>query len=73
MKKSWKTTIGGSLTAAGVVLLGAIAMDWMPQKVKTGFMITGFVMTAAGALTNGLFGRDNNVTSEEAGSKKIDV
>lgn len=67
-KKSWKTTLGGTLTSTGVVLIGAVAMNWMPEKLRMFFGITGFVMTALGTLAIGFFGRDNDVSSEEVKS-----
>ena len=67
--KSWKTTIGGSLTATGTMLLGAGALDWMPPEHKTKSMFAGFIMMAVGTFLTGLFARDSNVTSEQSGLK----
>ena len=58
--KSWKTSLGGALTALG---LAVVAID--PEWTKMGLLIA-----AGGAFVNGLFGRDNNVTSKEAGADK---
>ena len=66
---SWKTTLGGSCTAAGTLLLGAGALDWMPAEQQYKAMMAGFIMMAAGTFFAGLFARDNNKSSENVGVK----
>lgn len=68
-KKSWKTTAGG----AGAILVGLL----MAFSALTGVEIAGMgteasVGTAIGLVLagiTGLFSRDDNVTSEDAGAK----
>ena len=69
LKGSYKTTIGGALTATGTMLMGAGALDWMPAEHKTKAMFVGFVMMALGTFFTGFFARDNDITSEQAGLK----
>lgn len=66
MKKSWKTTTFGILTAIVAVLgaVGAVIDDDPKTNPDWG--------TVVAAVTSGLglaFARDNNVTSEQAGAK----
>lgn len=68
-KRSWKTTLAGTLTSTGVVLIGAGAIELLPPKVKTASIVIGFILTVAGTFIGGLVARDNDVTSEEAGAK----
>lgn len=68
-KGSYKTTIGGALTATGTMLMGAGALDWMPAEHKTKAMTIGFIMMAIGTFFTGFFARDDKVTSEQAGAK----
>lgn len=65
--KNWKTTLGGSLTATGTMLMGAGALDWMPPEHKSKSMMIGFIMMAVGTFFTGLFSRDRNVTSSSMG------
>ena len=60
--KSRKTTLGGLLSAAGLLLSLA------GGQVETGLDLgeIGQVATAVGVLVMGLFGRDANVTSRES-------
>jgi len=69
LKGSWKTTLGGALTATGTVLLGAGALDWMPEGYKSKTMLVGFILMAAGTFFTGLFARDNDKTSKSIGMK----
>jgi hypothetical protein len=69
IKGSWKTTVGGSLTATGTMLLGAGALDWMPVEHKAKTMMIGFILMAVGTFFTGLFARDNNRSSESVGLK----
>jgi hypothetical protein len=74
MKRSWKTTLGGSLASVGTLLWGApVALavfdkalidPWMLKSCVVG----GLLMSALGALFTGLFGRDNSVSSDEVKS-----
>lgn len=61
--KSWKTTLGGALGALGLAIVA----------ISPEFKTIGLVIAAFGQFFNGLFGRDNNVTSEEAGAKPTRV
>jgi hypothetical protein len=60
MKKSWKTTLGGILAAAGQVA----AMSLPPHLVWIGHALTGI-----GTLLIGAAARDNTVTSRQAGAE----
>lgn len=60
-KKSWKTTVAGLLAAIGAVL--AKSDDHTLSTI-------GGILVPAGALLTGMFARDNNVTSEQAGAGK---
>ena len=66
-KGSWKTTLGGSLTATGTILLGAGALDWMPASHKHHSMMIGFALMTIGTFFTGFFARDNNKTSKDVG------
>jgi hypothetical protein len=57
---SWKTTLGGLLTAAG----GALAHAGNPYL--TAF---GEILLIVGPIVLGASARDNSVTSEQAGAK----
>lgn len=57
MKKSWKTTLGGSLNAFGLAL----------PLIDPAWTKAGLVIAAIGAFINGVVGRDNSITSEDAG------
>ena len=61
MTKSWTTSIGGILLAAG----GFMATQMEGQVVK----LIGGVVSAIGALLMGLAARDNDKSSEDAGTK----
>ena len=74
--KSWKTTLGGSLGATGTFLWGVtVALsvfkaEIIPDGVAKWCIVGGVMMQAGGVLFTGLFGRDNGVTSEQAGAVK---
>lgn len=58
--KSWKTTLAGVLAAVGTYLAAN----------EAGVVHTiGQLLVGAGPLLIGLFARDNNVSSEQAGIK----
>lgn len=58
---SWKTTLFGALAALGTYLATVQDPEWLQYVGK------GLVMV--GPLLLGLFARDNNVSSEQAGAK----
>ena len=60
MKKSWKTTVSGIIAACGVGMTAS--SDPTIQTV-------GKIVTVIGTVLAGLFARDNNVSSEQAGVK----
>jgi hypothetical protein len=66
--KSWKTTVGGLIALVGGALLvvpdDAPGAKWLKPWAT--------FLSAIGAGLIGLFGRDNNVSSEQAGAKKPD-
>lgn len=61
MKSSWKTTVAGAVAALGA---------YFSSMPDTWAHVAGQIMTAAGTFLIGLFARDNNVTSEQAGAAK---
>jgi len=63
MTKSWKTTLFGILTAVGTYL--STVHD--PAYVST----VGTIMVGLSSALLGIFARDNDVTSEEAGASTI--
>lgn len=67
MKKSWKTTLAGvlAIVGAGISMIATPLLDGNPD---TAALITEFLSIAAAGLV-GLFARDNDVSSEEAGAK----
>lgn len=56
--KSWKTTLAGAVGALGVYL-----------STQPGLEVVGQILAGLGSFLTGLFARDNNVTSEQAGAK----
>lgn len=60
MKKSWKTTLAGAISALGVYFTG---LDGSWHTI-------GQVLAVMGPVLLGLFARDNNKTSEEVGATK---
>lgn len=60
MKITSKTTLGGALTSTGVVLLGAVAFDWMPDWLQVASMTLGFILTAVGTFIAGYYSKDKD-------------
>lgn len=60
--KSWKTTLCGAIAALGVYFQTIPDPAWM--------MTLGQVLAGVGTFLTGMFARDNNVTSEQAGLKR---
>jgi hypothetical protein len=60
MKKSWKTSVAGIVTAIGLAL-----SDNNDQTIG----LIGKILACAGAFLTGHAARDNNVTSEDVGAK----
>lgn len=80
--RSWKTTLGGSLAAAGTFLWGVpLALTQfdgvlLPPELSKWSIITGLVFSTAGVLFSGLFGRDSNVRDEDVDAlalKKVEA
>jgi len=72
-RRSWKTSLGGGITAAGSILIGiplasGIAGASIPSHVLAKVVLAGFLLQAVGAIVNGFYGRDNNRTSEDVGA-----
>lgn len=68
MKGSWRTTLGGTLTAAGAALMGVGLFDWVKPDHKYCLQLSGFLLSVIGPLLHGLFARDNIVSSEQVGA-----
>ena len=65
MKKSWKTTTVGILAGLSIILAQvSYLLDADPETVFSLEVVFG----ALGIMGIGLFARDNNVTSEQAGA-----
>lgn len=67
--RSWRTTLGGSLSATGTLLFGLpVAVSatkiTVPDAVFVWCVLVGIGMLAAGTFFSGLFARDNSVPSE---------
>lgn len=60
MKSSWKTTLAGVLSAVGAYLKTQTDPAWLATL--------GNLLTYGGLAGMGIFARDNNVTSEQAGA-----
>lgn len=69
--KSWKTTTAGSLTGAGMALMGINAVpgmqDAIPAQWRGVVMFAGFLLTVLGPVLFGLVARDNDKSSESVG------
>lgn len=68
-RRSWKTTWSAVIGACGAALLvayndGYLSVDELPKWAKLVFELMAVLGTAA----TGVFARDNNVTSDEAGA-----
>lgn len=59
--KSWKTTLGGAISALGTYLATVDDPAWLS--------LVGQIFVGLGVLIIGMNARDNTVTSEEAGAK----
>lgn len=59
--KSWKTTVCGLLAAAGTYLISVKEPAWLS--------LVGQFLAAVGTAGIGMFARDNDKTSEDAGAK----
>lgn len=59
--KSWKTTVGGLLIAAGSFLQTIDTPSWMP--------VLGISLVGIGGLIAGTSARDNDKTSEDVKAK----
>lgn len=68
--KSWKTTLGGSITALGGALLGAGELGWIKEEHRYPIKLLGLLATILGPFMIGIFARDNDKSSEEVGAKK---
>lgn len=71
-RSSWKTTLGGCITSAGMALatLAFSEPKWMyPWELHACYALAA-TFAIVGPFYHGLFGRDVNVTSEEAGAVK---
>lgn len=64
--KSWKTTAAGAL--AGVAVIAHQLAALLDNDPATVFSVEG-LLTGFGLIGVGLFARDSNVTSEQAGLK----
>lgn len=58
--KSWKTTVAGALGAIGTFLAG---------QESGALKLAGQILSGVSVALLGLFARDNNVSSEQAGVK----
>lgn len=74
--------MGGSLAAVGTFLWGVpLALNQfdgvlLPAPVSKWSIIIGLVASTAGVLATGLFGRDNNVSTEDVKAvalKKVEI
>ena len=59
--KSWKTSVGGLISAVGVWLKSLESPAWAHS--------IGDLLMAFGVVVIGITARDNNVTSEDVGAK----
>ena len=71
-RKSWKTTLGGSLAGFGVFLVGVptalgVIGHPLPGKFVDALVTIGLLIQGLGVFFTGLFGRDNDKTSEDVG------
>lgn len=69
--RSWKTTLGGSLAGLGTFLWGVpVALMQFKElalspEITKWCIVIGLAASAGGVFFTGLFGRDNNVSSED--------
>ncbi len=65
MKTSWKTTIGGLLSAVGTAIVGAsVALDLVTPPA---LLWVGYLMSAVGPVLLGTSARDANKSSQDHG------
>lgn len=61
--KSWKSTLGGSLSAAGSMMVGIGVVPQLggtPSKLLTYIALTGFIMNVLGTFFGHLFAADQS-------------
>ena len=66
---SWRTTLGGVVTGAGILLLGIrVLKDWgyVPPTWVERMGIAGLILVSLGVTLIGINARDHGVTSEMA-------
>jgi hypothetical protein len=75
--KSWKTTLGGSLSALGTALMGGGILPQLSgtsSKLLTGLTVAGFVLTALGTFFAHLFAADQtDVINQLTAQQNINV
>jgi hypothetical protein len=65
MKTSWKTTIGGIMSAIGTAIIGAnVALDLVTPPT---LLWIGYLMSALGPVLLGVSARDANKSSSDHG------
>jgi phosphate/sulfate permease len=70
--KSWKTTSAGSITGAGMALMGINLVPGMSEAIPAQWrsltILAGFILTVVGPVILGLVSRDNDKSSEQVGA-----
>ena len=67
MKRSWKSTLGGALSALGTSLVGVGVvpqLSGMPSQTLTRVALAGFVFQALGQFFGHLFAADADVVTK---------
>lgn len=62
---SWKTTVAGTMTSAGLALMGAGQFDWMTPVERHNALMLGFILSVTGPVVHGLVGRDNDKSDQD--------